>query len=189
MPPVLLGGGTFTFHSTSNVSVTHLPLQTDQERERKNSVDPNAIVTRGAARSDVERILSMVRALAHHHGDVPGVSAKALERDIFGEIPWIYALVAEVDGRAVGYAALCPMIKLEVGERGIDMHHLFVEAEFRGSGIGRRLINASMAKARELNCASMTVSTHPDNANAQAVYLACGFEQRHSLTPRFRIYL
>ena len=155
----------------------------------KNSVTPDAIIMRSAARSDVERILSMVRALAHHHGDIPDVSAKTLERDIFGEIPWIYALIAEVDGRVVGYAALCPMIKLEMGERGIDMHHLFVEAEFRGSGIGRRLINASMAKARELNCASMTVSTHPDNANAQAVYLACGFEQRHSLTPRFRIYL
>ena len=166
-----------------------LPLQTDPEREMKNSVDPNAIVTRSAARSDVEQILSMVQALAHHHGDIPNVSTKSLERDIFGETPWIYALVAEVDGIAVGYAALCPMIKLEVGERGIDMHHLFVEAEFRGSGIGRRLINASMAKARELNCESMTVGTHPDNANAQAVYLACGFEQRHSLTPRFRIYL
>ncbi|PYG27416.1 GNAT family N-acetyltransferase [Pelagimonas varians] len=155
----------------------------------KNSVTPDAIIMRSAARSDVERILSMVRALAHHHGDIPDVSAKTLERDIFGEIPWIYALIAEVDGRVVGYAALCPMIKLEMGERGIDMHHLFVEAEFRGSGIGRRLINASMAKARELNCESMTVGTHPDNANAQAVYLACGFEQRHSLTPRFRIYL
>ena len=171
------------------MSASRGPRETAQENLMNAPVDPNAIVTRDAAQSDVERILSMVRALAHHHGDVPGISAKTLERDIFGEVPWIYTLVAEVDWRVVGYAALCPMIKLEMGERGIDMHHLFVEAEFRGAGIGRLLITASMAKARELSCSSITVGTHPDNANAQAVYLACGFEQRHSVSPRFRICL
>jgi GNAT superfamily N-acetyltransferase len=155
----------------------------------KNSVDSKTTVTRDAVQSDVGTLLTMVQALAKHHGDVPNVSVESLERDIFGQIPWIYVLVAEVEAEVVGYAALCPLIKLQDGIRGIDLHHLFVKNGFRGAGVGRRLIEASMQKARDLTCASMMVGTHPDNTNAQAVYLACGFEQKHGSNPSFRISL
>ena len=77
----------------------------------------------------------MVQALAEHHGDVPQITLEILKRDIFGAIPWIYVIVAEAEGKAVGYAALCPLIKLQMGLRRIDMHHLFVEAGLRGQGI------------------------------------------------------
>lgn len=155
----------------------------------KKLIDTNSIITRDAIRSDVARLLSMVRALAEHHGDIPKISEEVLKRDIFGVVPWIYVLVAEVEDEVVGYAALCPLIKLEVGVRGIDLHHLFIEEEFREMGVGRRLIEASMEKARNLNCTSMTVGTHPENSSAQAVYLACGFVQKHGSNPTFRINL
>lgn len=155
----------------------------------RNSIDHKTTVTRDAVQSDVGTLLVMVQALAKHHGDVPNVSVESLERDIFGQIPWIYVLVAEVEAEVVGYAALCPLIKLKNGIRGIDLHHLFVENTFRGAGVGRQLIEASMQKARDLTCAYMMVGTHPDNANAQAVYLACGFERKHGSNPRFRISL
>ncbi|MEP3345227.1 GNAT family N-acetyltransferase [Litoreibacter sp.] len=155
----------------------------------EKSIDIRSVVTRDAARSDINRLLSMVQALASHHDDVPAVSQNALERDIFGEIPWIYVIVAEAGKEVVGYAALCPLIKLQDGARGIDLHHLFVENEVRGAGVGKLLIEASMQKARDLTCTSMTVGTHPDNLSAQAVYLACGFVQKHGSNPKFRISL
>jgi len=150
--------------------------------------DPIAHI-RDAEPADISRIISMIRALADHHGDVPDVSVSALERDMFGNPPWVYALVAELDGQVIGYAALCPLAQLQMGLRGIDMHHLFVEPTFRGTGIGRQLIEGSKQKARALSCRYMMVGTHPQNSDAQAIYLACGFEQRHGAHPRFRISL
>ncbi len=152
--------------------------------ENTNS-DPIAQI-RDAELSDLSQILTMIRALAEHHGDVPDVNASDLKRDLFANPPWIYALVAELGDQIVGYAALCPLAQLQVGLRGIDIHHLFVERSFRGVGIGRQLIEGSKRKARALSCRYMMVGTHPDNSTAQAVYLSCGFEQRHGTHPRFR---
>jgi len=160
-----------------------------QEFKMENTNASQGIEIRDAVKTDLPRLLSMVRALADHHGDIPEVSTEALERDVFGEIPWVYVVVSEVEGEVVGYAALCPLTKMQAGVRGIDMHHLFVEKEFRGIGIGRQLINASMQKARDLFCTYMMVGTHPDNMEAQAVYLACGFDERHGTHPRFHIFL
>ena len=154
-----------------------------------NSTSNQTIKLRDAVQADVPRLLSMVRALAIHHDDTPEVSIEALKRDIFGVTPWVYVVVCEVNEEVVGYAALCPLTKLQAGVRGIDMHHLFVEASFRGIGIGRSLTEASMRKARDLSCTYMTVGTHPDNSSAQAFYLACGFDQRQGTHPRFRINL
>ncbi|WP_170765056.1 GNAT family N-acetyltransferase [Ruegeria lacuscaerulensis] len=144
---------------------------------------------RDADKRDIPRLLSMVRALAAHHGDNPQVNTKALERDAFGTPPWIHVLVAEVGDDIVGYASLCPLIQLQLGRRGIDMHHLYIEQDFRDMGIGRQLIECSKQKARDLSCSYMMVGTHPDNSDAQAVYLACGFEPRQGNGPRFGISL
>jgi ribosomal protein S18 acetylase RimI-like enzyme len=56
------------------------------------------------------------------------------------------------------------------------LQYLYVDPDVRGSGIGRRLIEASTSLARALDCDVMVVGTEPDNHAAQAVYAACGFE-------------
>ena len=150
--------------------------------------DPIAQI-RDAEPSDLPKILSMIRALAEHHGDVPDVSASQLERDLFDDPPWVYVVVAELENQVIGYAALCPLAQLQMGLRGIDMHHLFVQRSFRGMGIGRQLIEGSERKARALSCHYMLVGTHPENTDAQAIYLACGFERQHAAHPRFRMSL
>lgn len=150
------------------------------------NADANQIVEcRDAVQTDVPRLLFMVRALAAHHDDIPKVSAESLERDVFGEIPWLYIVVLEVNKEIAGYAALCPLAQLQDGVRGIDMHHLFINDGFRGRGLGRQLIEATVQKAADLSCTYMMVGTHPDNRNAQAVYLACGFDERTGAHPRF----
>ena len=125
--------------------IFHFASVAKQEIKMENTDANQTIELRDVAKTDAPRLLSMVRALADHHGDVPEVSSEALERDIFGEIPWVYVVVSEVEGEIVGYAALAPLAQLHAGVRGIDMHHLFVEKEFRGIGIGRRLISAEGA--------------------------------------------
>lgn len=155
----------------------HLPLQTGFG------------LVRCARQTDAARIVEMAGKLADHHGDTPTLTAEHLIRDISGEYPWLHVLVAEADGELVGYAALCRLTQLQFGLRGMDMHHLFTEASFRGQGVGHILVEASKITARALACSYMTVGTHPDNHKAQAFYEALGFERRDAYPPRFAIQL
>jgi ribosomal protein S18 acetylase RimI-like enzyme len=144
---------------------------------------------REARPSDVHEIVNMVRKLAAHHGDTAALTPDDLMRDAFGERPWIYLLVAEAQGALVGYAALYGLIQLQFGARGLDMHHLFAEAEFRGRGVGTGLVEACKMKAQALAGRYLMVGTHPDNREAQAFYEALGFVRRDSHPPRFVLQL
>lgn len=146
-------------------------------------------IVRDVAAADAPQLLTMIQALARFHEDTPQITEEALHRDVFGASPWIHVLVAEANERLLGYAALCPLMQLQNGKRGLDLHHLFVEAEARGAGIGRALITASIEKACMLSCAYVSVSTDADNSKAANVYLTCGFEERHSQGRRFRLDL
>ena len=144
-------------------------------------------VVRAIQADDLPAVLSMVGALAEHHGDKAMLSAQDLARDCLGAQPWVRVLVAEVGGSLKGYAALVPLVQLQFGVRGMDMHHLFVAQGFRGMGIGRALIRGCIEAAQAAGCRYMTVGTHPDNEPAAAIYLAAGFEPLPPPGPRFRI--
>ena len=133
--------------------------------------------------TDLPEVLSMIHALAAHHGDAPVTTLEDLRRDALGMHPWLQVLVAP----GLGYAALCPLAQLQFGVRGMDMHHLFVVETARGSGVGRALIDASIAHAKAQECRYLTVGTHPDNRAAQAVYRAAGFEDLPVSGARFRM--
>jgi GNAT superfamily N-acetyltransferase len=146
-------------------------------------------VTRLAIPEDFPAILSMINALAAHHGDISTATLETLARDARGPVPWITLIVAEEGSALVGYAALCPLAQVQFGARGMDMHHLFVAKSNRGTGVGRALIDASIAQARSVGCRYVMVGTHPENRSAQAIYSAMGFELRPEGGPRFRIRL
>ncbi|NNE51183.1 MAG: GNAT family N-acetyltransferase [Sulfitobacter sp.] len=131
----------------------------------------------------------MVRALAAHHGDLATVQLEDLHRDTMGDAPWATLLVAVQVQEPVGYALLCPLIQLQYGARGMDMHHLFVRPDQRGKGLSHALIDASLNAARAAHCRYLTVGTQGDNRVAQRVYLRAGFDPLPPPGPRFRIKL
>lgn len=138
---------------------------------------------------DLPAVLEMVQALAAHHGDTATLTLDTLARDTLGEAPWLRVLVAEQNRRLVGYAALCPMARLQFGARAMDMHHLFVAKDQRGKGVGRALITETLEVCRALGCVAVTVGTDPENKTAAKVYKAAGFTPVPPQGPRFRIWL
>lgn len=146
-------------------------------------------VVRDACPADVPCILGLVSKLAEHHGDAMQLTADTLVQNAFAKPPWVHILVAEINGKVVGYAALCPLIQLHFGVRGLDMHHLFTDADHRGRGVGTGLVEACKTKARMLSCGYLSVGTHPENYAAQAFYEAIGFLRRDSHPPRFSLRL
>jgi hypothetical protein len=85
---------------------------------------------------DLEALADMVRHLTRFHGDAPAVTPATLARDCLGQAPWLVTLVAERQGALCGYAMLCPRARAEFGERGMDLHHLYVQRDLRGGGWG-----------------------------------------------------
>jgi GNAT superfamily N-acetyltransferase len=149
----------------------------------------NTVVIRPIEQEDLPHVLAMVQALAAHRGDQASVDLATLQRDVLGAVPWVRVLVAHGADGMVGYAALRPLAQVQFGRRGMDMQNLFVMPQFRGQGVGKALIKACEEHARALGCATLAVGTHPDNADAQQVYLHAGFEQRPPPGPRFGKWL
>jgi|TARA_B110000908_G_C10167704_1_gene409253 GNAT superfamily N-acetyltransferase len=133
--------------------------------------------------TDLEDVLEMIHGLAVHHCDVAPVTVEDLRRDALGPALWVQILVAP----AMGYAALTPLAQMQFAVRGMDMHHLFVREVVRGQGVGRALIDASLAWAKSQGARYLNVGTHPDDTAAQDVYLAAGFEALDAAGPRFRM--
>lgn len=139
---------------------------------------------RRAERGDLAALLPLVQGLARHHDDVPRLTAETLAGDLFGPWPWFHVLVAEADG-LLGYAALLPLARLQHGERGLDLHHLFVAEDARGQGIGRALLGASEGLARELGCRYVIIGTAEVNVAAQEFYLSQGYRAIPNPARRF----
>lgn len=140
---------------------------------------------RAVERGDLAVLLDMVGALTQHHGDVARVTLTSLERDFFGPAPWYHGLVAVQDAKVVGYAAALPLGRLGYGARGLDLHHLFVQPDARGLGIGRALVLGVEDLGRRLDCSYVIIGTHPDNVAAQAYYQRLGYCPHDSLAKRF----
>tara|TARA_R110002049_G_scaffold117332_4_gene270742 strand:+ start:3782 stop:4228 length:447 start_codon:yes stop_codon:yes gene_type:complete len=143
---------------------------------------------RSATEHDLRQVLDMAHALAAFHGDAATLTLDALKRDTLGPAPWVTLLVAEGVRGLRGYAALCPMVQLHFGVRGMDVHHLFVCDTSRGQGVGKALLQGAIACAKASDCRYITVGTDPDNRRAQAFYQHAGFSQI-APGPRFRIKL
>ena len=146
----------------------------------------NPLHIRDGKREDLPHVANMVRALAEHHGDRAKTNVSVLTRDFFGPHPWGHLLVAENAAELVGYAALCPVLRLQDGVRGMELHHLFVHSPFRGRGVGKALINGAEKTALAFHCAYLNVGAHPANEDAQSTYKAVGFVVRAGSTVRFR---
>ena len=91
-------------------------------------------------------------------------------------------LGARRDGRLVGYACLYWHFSSTQARETVLMNDLFVVPELRGEGVGRALIEASRAIARDRGDALLEWSTAPDNHTAQRLYDSTGAERSTWIT-------
>jgi GNAT superfamily N-acetyltransferase len=85
-------------------------------------------------------------------------------------------------GKLLGYACLYWFFSSLRPSEAVLLNDLFVAAEARGRGIGRALIEASLAVARERGASHLEWSTAPDNRTAQALYDSTGAERSEWLS-------
>lgn len=79
--------------------------------------------------------------------------------------------------RLIGYACLYWHFSSTRAVETVLMNDLFVAEAARGRGVGRALIGASAAVARERGSPHLEWSTRPDNLTAQRLYDSTGAER------------
>ncbi len=89
--------------------------------------------------------------------------------------PAALVFLAWAEGRAVGVAVCFLGFSTFLARPLVNIHDLAVTAECRGQGVGRRLIEAVEAKARELGCGKVTLEVLETNVAAQRLYRRLGF--------------
>ncbi len=81
-------------------------------------------------------------------------------------------LLARANGKAVG----CVAVRNQSGA-ACEMKRLYMKPEYRGAGLGRRLAENAIRKARQLGYARMVLDTLPSMAEAQSLYESLGFRE------------
>ncbi|CDZ45163.1 GNAT family N-acetyltransferase [Neorhizobium galegae] len=139
---------------------------------------PSVVTIRNAKPRDLPELNEMIALLAAHHNDPAGITSEKLERDLFGEMPWISALVADTGSELIGYAILVPLYRAQEGTRGMDLHHLFVRDGHRGHGIGQHLVTRAREIAKNAGCDYLSVSAATGNFAAHRFYEHMDFKPR-----------
>jgi GNAT superfamily N-acetyltransferase len=150
-----------------------------EQKLNNDNVPEHQANLRSVRAADAFGLLRMVRELAAHHGDVARLGLDQLTRDLFGPDRWMSVIVAEdAQGRLLGYAALLPTAQLQHGQRGIDLHHLYVTAAARGQGIGAQLLSATRSEVQRRGAEYLQVSATAENIEAHGFYRHAGLQRR-----------
>jgi L-amino acid N-acyltransferase YncA len=91
-----------------------------------------------------------------------------------GRSPRHPVLIAERSRTTVGWASINPFNPRSCYDHVGDFS-LYVERAARGSGVGRRLLEALIGRARGLGYHKLVLSAFPYNAAGCALYARCGF--------------
>lgn len=132
--------------------------------------------------ADESRLPILLPLIADYHAfegidsDAAGREAAAralLAKPEFGAI-WLM----RADARVAGYIALCRGFSLEFGGFDAFVDEFFVLPEFRGRGVGGRVLELirNEARARDINALHLEVAR--DNAPARKLYAKAGFATR-----------
>jgi ribosomal protein S18 acetylase RimI-like enzyme len=84
----------------------------------------------------------------------------------------------DANDRPVGYLILCFGYSIEKGGRDAMVDEFYIDADYRGRGIGQRALDQAIAEARTLGIVSVFLEVDRTNAAAQQLYAGAGFSAR-----------
>jgi GNAT superfamily N-acetyltransferase len=140
---------------------------------------PSEVDIAPVAVAEFERLLPLIADYQHFYEveDVDEERNRAFFRRFLAPSEDGLLLGARADGELVGYACLYRHFSSLKARESVLMNDLFVSEAARGRGVGRALIEASAAAARERGGAHLEWATAPDNVTAQRLYDRIGAER------------
>jgi GNAT superfamily N-acetyltransferase len=139
------------------------------------TTQPN-VRLRSATHEDTGQILSFIRELAEYeklsHEAVADEATLAAQ--LFGDQPAAEVVMAEVDGQPAGFALFFHNFSTFLGRRGLYLEDLFVRPQYRGLGLGKRLMIHLAKLATERGCGRFEWSVLDWNEPAIRFYRSLG---------------
>lgn len=140
---------------------------------------------RNATPDDVPQLFELIKALAAYEklSHLVTGTTEALQEHLFGERPYIEAIVAEFENKAVGFALFFWNYSTFLTKPGIYLEDIFVLPEYRRLGIGKALLTRVAKIAAERNAGRLEWSVLDWNESAIVFYQRFGA----SVLPDWRI--
>lgn len=150
----------------------------------------NTVLIRKAKLRDVNKLAEMAFVLLDYHSKYDrelysGPSKKKqiklfkqrLKRKIFDKNGLL--LVAELNSEIIGYlmASIQDRTALFKVNKWAHIHDIFVEKNFRGRGIGRKLIKTTKRFFKKKGLKYLELEVHPKNTQAMRNYEKLGFRE------------
>lgn len=112
---------------------------------------------RPAVPDDAPLVHEFILAIAEYEKLSHEVTATVedIRAALSGETPLVEVLLAYSDGTPAAFALYYHNFSTFTGKRGMYLEDLFVKPEFRGGGMGRRLLQELVRLADERGCARM----------------------------------
>lgn len=141
----------------------------------------NDIVSvRRAGRDDLGRVLALYRLLA---GPYAAAGRAVTELEAWRALTddrRQHLLVAEAGGLIVGTATVIVIANIgHGGKPWAAVENVVVAGEYRGRGVGTRLMAAAGDVARRLGCYKLVLSSNAARAEAHEFYRRLGWRQTH----------
>lgn len=134
------------------------------------------LIIRDAEASDSHTLFGLIQGLAEYEklSDAVIGNAEALKEHLFGSPKYVDAILAELEGKAVGFAIFFHNYSTFLTKPGIYLEDIFVLPEYRRQGIGKALLMRVAQIAVERDCGRLEWSVLDWNVSAQTFYRNMG---------------
>ena len=114
------------------------------------------LIIRTAGKDDAGVILKLIRELAEYEkmGNLVENSAEMIVENVF-EKEYAQALIAELDGQAIGYAIYFFNYSTFTGAPGLYLEDIYIQPGYRKQGYGKRFFYKLAELAAEKGCKRM----------------------------------
>jgi GNAT superfamily N-acetyltransferase len=129
------------------------------------------LIVRSARLADADQLFPLVQQFATSYR--PDRAAFDRHFPLLIAAEHVDCVVGELRGQIVGYAVAFKLLTLYANGLVVELQELMVASEHRGRGIGRRLVEAILERARAAGAVEVTVPTR----RARDYYLRLGFEE------------
>jgi len=144
------------------------------------------VVIERAREIDLPSLRPLIQELSESMDSPPNADAElAIENArILLNDPNHHLLVAKIADQVVGFVNFTTRKTIMHARPSGLIDELVTSKDFRGRGIGKRLIEAAIEACQQLDCEEVEVSTEKNNTEARKFYKRCGFEEDAVLLER-----